>query len=56
MSTVTYIANSADRFARYLIVDGQRETAEEWFEKSLPGGEIEELREALIEAAVRMSG
>lgn len=56
MSTVTYIADSADRFARYLIVDGQRETAEEWFEKSLPGGEIEELREALIEAAVRMSG
>lgn len=56
MSTVTYIADSADRFARYLIVDGQRETAEEWFETSLPGDEIEELREALIDAAVRMSG
>lgn len=57
MNTVTYITdtNSA-RFARYLIVDGERETAEEWFEKSLPGDEIEELREALIEAAVRMSG
>ncbi len=53
MSTVTYIADSADR---YLIVDGQRETAEEWFETSLPGDEIEELREALIDAAVRMSG
>ena len=53
MSTVTYIADSADR---YLIVDGQRETAEEWFETSLPGDEVEELREALIDAAVRMSG
>lgn len=53
MSTVTYIADGADR---YLIVDGQRETAEEWFETSLPGDEIEELREALIDAAVRMSG
>lgn len=57
MSTVSYITDTnADRFARYLIVDGERETAEEWFEKSLPGDEIEELREALIEAAVRMSG
>lgn len=56
MSTVTYIADSTDVHARYLIVDGQRETAEEWFEKSLPGDEVEELREALIEAAVRMRG
>ncbi|MDK7158947.1 hypothetical protein QP415_03610 [Pauljensenia sp. UMB3104] len=57
MSTVSYITDTnADRFARYLIVDGERETAEEWFEKSLPGDEIEDLREALIEAAVRMSG
>lgn len=55
-TTVTYIADSSDTFARYLIVDGQRETAEEWFEKSLPGDEVEELREALIDAAVRMSG
>lgn len=55
-ATVTYIADSADTFARYLIIDGQRETAEEWFEKSLPGDEVEELREALIDAAVRMSG
>lgn len=54
MNTVTYITDTnADR---YLIVDGQRETAEEWFETSLPGDEIEELREALIEAAVRLSG
>lgn len=56
MSTVTYIADSTDVHARYLIVDGQRETADEWFEKSLPGDEVEELREALIEAAVRMRG
>lgn len=55
-TTVTYIADSADTFARYLIIDGQRETAEEWFEKSLPGDEVEELREALIDAAIRMSG
>lgn len=55
-TTVTYIADSADTFARYLIIDGQRETAEEWFEKSLPGDEVDELREALIDAAVRMSG
>lgn len=56
MSTVTYIADSTDVHARYLILDGERETAEEWFEKSLPGDEIEDLREALIDAAVRMSG
>lgn len=56
MTTVTYIADSTDVHARYLIIDGQRETAEEWFEKSLPGDEVEELREALIDAAVRMSG
>lgn len=57
MSTVTYITDTnTDRFARYLILDGYRETVEEWFEESLPGDEIEELREALIDAAVRMSG
>lgn len=57
MNTVTYITDTnTDRFARYLIIDGERETAEEWFEKSLPGDEIEELRAALIDAAVRMSG
>lgn len=57
MSTVTYITDTnTDRFARYLILDGYRETVEEWFEASLPGDEIEELREALIDAAVRMSG
>jgi hypothetical protein len=57
MSIVTYITDTnTDRFARYLIVDGERETVEEWFEKSLPGDEVEDLREALIEAAVRMNG
>ena len=57
MSTVTYITDTnAGSFARYLIVDGERETAEDWFEKSLPGDEVEELREALITATVRMSG
>lgn len=57
MNTVTYITDTnTDCFARYLIIDGERETAEEWFEKSLPGDEIEELRAALIDAAVRMSG
>ena len=56
MSTVTYITDNTDRFARHLIVDGQRETAEDWFETALPGDEVAELREALIEAAVRMSG
>ena len=54
MSTVTYITDT--NTDRYLIVDRQRETAEEWFETSLPGDEVEELREALIEASTRMSG
>lgn len=57
MNTVTYITDTnADRFARHLIIDGERETAEEWFEASLPGDEAEELREALITAAARLSG
>lgn len=57
MSTVTYITDTnTDCFARYLIADGERETAEDWFEKSLPGDEVEELREALIAAAGRLSG
>jgi hypothetical protein len=57
MSTVTYITDTnTNRFARYLILDGYRETVEEWFETSLPGDEIEELREALIDAAARMTG
>lgn len=56
MSTVTYITDSTDVCGRYLILDGYRETAEEWFEKGLPGDEVEDLREALIEATVRLSG
>lgn len=57
MSTVTYITDTnADPYSLYLIVDGQRETVEEWFETALPGDEVEELREALATAAVRLSG
>lgn len=57
MSTVTYITDTnAAPYSRYLIIDGQRETAEDWFETALPGDEVEDLREALIEAAVRMTG
>lgn len=56
-TTVTYITDTnTDRLARYLILDGYRETYEEWFEKSLPGDEIADFREALIDAAVRMTG
>ena len=56
MSTVTYITNTTAARARYLIVDGERETAEEWFEAELPGDEVSELRGALIEAAERLNG
>ena len=57
MSTVTYIPETnTDPRTRYLILDGYRETVEGWFENSLPGDEVEELREALIDAAVRMTG
>ena len=57
MSTVTYITDTnTDPRTRYLILDGYRETVEDWFENSLPGDEVEELREALIDATVRMTG
>lgn len=57
MSTVTYITDTnTDPRTRYLILDGYRETVEDWFENSLPGDEVEDLREALIDAAVRMTG
>ena len=57
MSTVTYITDTnTDPRTRYLILDGYRETVEDWFENSLPGDEVEELCEALIDAAVRMTG
>ena len=57
MSTVTYSSDTnTNPRTRYLILDGYRETVEDWFENSLPGDEVEELREALIDAAVRMTG
>lgn len=57
MSTVTYITDTnTNPRTRYLILDGYRETVEDWFENCLPGDEVEELREALIDAAVRMTG
>lgn len=56
-TTVTYITDTnTDRRASYLILDGYRETYEDWFEKALPGDEIADFREALIDAAVRMTG
>lgn len=57
MNTVTYITDTnTDRSARYLILDGYYETVEEWFKESIPDDEIKELREALIDATVRMNG
>lgn len=59
MNTVTYITDTntvCSVSARYLILDGYYETVEEWFKKSLPGDEVKELREALIDAVVRMNG
>ena len=57
MNTVTYITDTnTDRFARYLILDGYRETVEEWFKEGIPDDEIKELRETLIDAVVRMNG
>lgn len=57
MNNVTYITDTnANPQSRYLIIDGQRETAEEWFETALPGDEVADFREALITAAVRLTG
>ena len=57
MNAVTYITDTnTDRSDRYLILDGYYETVEEWFKESLPNDEIKELREALIDAVVRMNG
>lgn len=57
MNAVTYITDTnTNRSARYLILDGYYETVEEWFKESLPDDEIKELREALIDAVVRMNG
>ena len=54
MNTVTYITDTSTD--RYLIADRQRDAATAWFETSLPGVEVSELRDALIEAAVRLTG
>ncbi len=51
MFTITDTNANTDR-----LIAGERETATEWFEAALPGDEVADLREALIEAAVRMSG
>lgn len=57
MNTVTYVTYvTDDNGDRYLILDGYRETAEEWFETALPGDEVADFREALITAAARMTG
>lgn len=39
-----------------LALDGDREAATAWFEANLPGDEIADYREALIEAAIRLTG
>lgn len=39
-----------------LLIDGDREAAAAWFEANLPGDEVADFREALITAAVRMTG
>ena len=39
-----------------LLLDGDRETAAAWFEANLPGDEVADFREALIEAATRLTG
>jgi len=54
MNTVTYITDA--NAGRYLIVDYHYETVEEWFKQSLPSDESKELRQALIDATVRMYG
>ena len=56
MNTVTYITDDNSADINRLALDGDRETAAAWFETSLPGDEVSELREALIDAAVRLTG
>lgn len=51
----TYLIDTnadADR----LLLDGDREAAAAWFEASLPGIKIADFREALITAAIRLTG
>ena len=42
--------------ATRLILDGDREATAAWFEANLPGDEVADFREALITAAVRLTG
>lgn len=39
-----------------LLIDGDRDAATAWFEANLPGDEIADFREALITAAIRLTG
>nr|DAD75197.1 MAG TPA: hypothetical protein [Siphoviridae sp. ctvGX2] len=39
-----------------LPLDGDHEAATAWFEANLPGDEIADFREALITAAIRLTG
>jgi hypothetical protein len=39
-----------------LALDGDREATTAWFEANLPGDDIADYREALITAAVRLTG
>ena len=39
-----------------LLLDGDREATAAWFEANLPGDDIADFREALITAAVRLTG
>ena len=53
MSTYMIDTNAdTDRLA----LDGDREATAAWFEANLHGDEVADFREALITAAVRMSG
>ena len=52
--TAYMIDTNAD--ADRLALDGDRETATAWFEANLPGDEIADYREALITAAIRLTG
>ena len=51
MNTYMIDTNATD----ILALDGDREAAAAWFEKSLPGDEVADFREALITAAVRLT-
>ena len=39
-----------------LLINGDRDATAAWFEANLPGDEVADFREALITAAVRMTG